>query len=133
MTFTTSHMSVSLDGFVAGPDQTVENPIGRGGMALHQWHLNHEPIELAGGTTFYFVTDGFDTALRLAREAGEGDVDIAGGASTVRQALHSGELDELTLDIAPVLLGSGEPLFDAEMKLELEPVEAEHSPWATHV
>jgi dihydrofolate reductase len=83
--------------------------------------------------TFHFVTDGFETALDLARQAGDGDVDIAGGASTVRQALRSGELDELTLDIAPVLLGSGERLFDADVKVELEPVEVGHSPLATHV
>ena len=198
MTFTTAHMSVSLDGFVAGPDQTVEDPIGRGGMALHRWHFEadkpghevdarwtaallrprgayvmgrnmfgpvrgpwssydgdwrgwwgeeppyhapvfvlthheHEPIEMAGGTTFHFVTGGFDEALARAREAGGGDVDVAGGASAVRQALHSGELDELSLDIAPVLLGSGERIFDGPVGLTLEPVEAEHSPWATHV
>ena len=78
-------------------------------------------------------TDCFQTALDKAREAGDRDVDIAGGASTVRQGLRSGELDELTLDIVPVLLGSGERLFDAEMKADLQPTEVEHSPWATHV
>lgn len=198
MTSTTAHMSMSLDGFVAGPDQTLEHPIGRGGMALHRWHLdaeqaghevdmrwtalllrprgayvmgrnmfgpvrgpwssydgdwrgwwgeeppyhapvfvltNHdrEPIEMAGGTTFHFVPDGFEAALELARQAGDGDVDVAGGASAVRQALEAGELDELTLDIAPVLLGSGERIFDGKAGPGLEPVEAEHSPWATHV
>jgi len=196
MTFTTAHMSISLDGFVAGPDQSLDNPIGRGGMGLHTWHLGddlsgvdqrwtdmllrprgayvmgrnmfgpvrgpwesfgeewqgwwgeeppyhapvyvlthhaHEPIELKGGTTFHFVTEGFDEALRLAREAGDGDVDIAGGASAVRQALADGELDELTLDIAPVLLGSGERIFDGVAPASLEIVEAEHSPLATHV
>jgi dihydrofolate reductase len=69
----------------------------------------------------------------LAREAGGGDVDVAGGASAVRQALHSGELDELTLDIVPVLLGSGERIFDSGLDVRLEQAEAEHSPWATHV
>ncbi len=198
MTFTTAHVSISLDGFVAGPGQSIADPIGRGGMALHQWHLDaeqpghevdarwtsvllrprgayvmgrnmfgpvrgpwssydgdwrgwwgeeppyhapvfvlthydHEPIEMTGGTTFHFVTEGFEKALSMAREAGEGDVDVAGGASTVRQALRSGELDELTLDIAPVLLGSGERIFDSDLEVSLEPVEAEHSPWATHV
>jgi dihydrofolate reductase len=198
MTFTTAHMSMSLDGFVAGPGQTVDDPIGRNGLALHQWHFDadlpghevdarwtasllrprgayvmgrnmfgpvrgpwssydgdwrgwwgeeppyhapvfvlthhdHEPIEMAGGTTFHFVTDGFEAALALAREAGGGDVDVAGGASAVRQALHSGELDELTLDIVPVLLGSGERIFDSGLDVRLEQAEAEHSPWATHV
>ncbi len=88
---------------------------------------------MAGGTTFHFVTAGFDEALRLAREAGNGDVDIAGGASTIRQALVSGEVDELTLDIAPVLLHAGERIFDGSFEVALEPIEAEHSPWATHV
>src|SRR4051812_34159218 len=196
MTFTTAHMSVSLDGFVAGPDQSYDQPLGRDGMRLHTWHLGdqpdevdrrwterllrprgayvmgrnmfgpvrgpweswaeewrgwwgdeppyhapvfvlthheHEPIEMAGGTTFHFVTDGFDAALALAREAGDGDVDVAGGASAVRQALASGELDELTLDIAPVLLGAGERIFDGSVTPTVEIAEAEHSPLATHV
>ena len=65
------------------------------------------------GTTFHFVTEGFDAAYSAACEtAGESGVDIAGGASTVRQALLAGVIDELTLDIAPVLLGSGERIFD---------------------
>jgi dihydrofolate reductase len=96
-------------------------------------HYEHEPIEMAGGTTFHFVTGGFDEALAQAREAGDGDVDVAGGASAVRQALATGELDELSLDIAPVLLGSGERIFESDLDLTFEPVEAEHSPLATHV
>ena len=198
MTFTTAHMSMSLDGFVAGPRQSVDDPIGRGGMALHQWHFDadqpghevdarwtasllrprgayvmgrnmfgpvrgawssydgdwrgwwgeeppyhapvfvlthhaHESIEMAGGTTFHFVTDGLGSALAAALEAGGGDVDIAGGASAVRQALQEGAIDELTLDIVPVLLGSGERIFDDDVRAGLEILEAEHSPWATHV
>ena len=58
---------------------------------------------------------------------------MAGGASTVRQALASGELDELTLDIVPLLLGSGERIFEGDLEIRLEPVEVGHSPWATHV
>jgi dihydrofolate reductase len=96
-------------------------------------HHEHAPIEMAGGTTFHFVTEGFAAALARARDAGGGDVDVAGGASAVRQALHSGELDELTLDIAPVLLGSGERIFDEGLDVRLEQVEAEHSHWAVHV
>jgi dihydrofolate reductase len=197
MTFTTSHMSISLDGFVAGPDQSMENPLGRGGLQVHRWHLPgdvaahevdqqwtarlmrprgayvmgrnmfgpvrgswdtlpdwrgwwgdeppyhapvfvlthypHDPIPMAGGTTFYFVTDGLESALAQAREAGDGDVDISGGASTVRQVMAAGELDELGLDIAPVLLGSGERLFDDVTGLTFEPLEVAHSPLATHV
>src|ERR1044072_4514475 len=72
-------------------------------------HHAHEPIEMDGGTTFHFVTDGFDAAYAQAREtAGDDGVDIAGGASTVRQALVAGVADELTLDIAPGLLGARE-------------------------
>jgi dihydrofolate reductase len=161
-------MSISVDGFVAGPDQDRENPAGVGGLKLHEWHwhagkpgheadvgpreellrrwgayvmgrnmfgpirgdwdedwrgwwgpeppyhapvfvLTHhdrEPIEMAGGTTFYFVTQGFDAALELAHAAaGDDDVDIAGGASTVRQAFAAGSIDELVLHVVPVLLG----------------------------
>src|SRR4051795_6901467 len=189
----TCHMSISLDGFVAGPDQSLEHPLGRRGIELHKWHLDeplheadarardllmrprgayvmgrnmfgpirgpwqgdwrgwwgdeppyhapvfvlthyeHEPIELAGGTTFFFV-DGFDAAFARASEvAGGRGVDIAGGASTVRQALAAGVVDELVLDIVPVLLGRGERLFDGVSGLSLTAVEATHSPLATHV
>jgi dihydrofolate reductase len=97
-------------------------------------HHDHPPIEMEGGTTFHFVTDGFDAAFARASEAaGDRGVDIAGGASTVRQALAAGVIDELVLDIAPVLLGGGEGLFDGVPDPGLEPVEVIHSPLATHV
>ena len=97
-------------------------------------HHAREPIEMEGGTTFHFVTDGFDAAYAQAREtAGDDGVDIAGGASTVRQALVAGVIDELTLDIAPVLLGSGEGIFDGVESFGFEPVEVLHSPLATHI
>jgi dihydrofolate reductase len=97
-------------------------------------HHAHEPIEMAGGTTFHFVTDGFDAAFAQAMEAaGDRGVDIAGGASTVRQALAAGVIDELVLDFAPVLLGDGERLFDGIEDPGFEPVEVLHSPLATHV
>jgi dihydrofolate reductase len=154
-------MSISLDGFVAGPDQSRENPLGKRGREVHSWHfgderandadataegwlmrprgayvmgrnmfgpirgewdedwegwwgseppyhapvfvLTHharEPIEMEGGTSFHFVTQGFEAAYAQAREtAGEDGIDIAGGASTVRQALAAGVIDELTLDV----------------------------------
>jgi dihydrofolate reductase len=198
MTHTTAHLSVSLDGYAAGPDQTLDDPLGRGGEDLHKWmfpddeqihevdarwrdrvlrpgcayvmgrnmygpvrgpwdtwpdewrgwwgedppyhapvfvltHHEHPPIEMAGGTTFHFVTTGFADALRLAREAADGDVDIAGGASVVRQAIAAGELDELTLEIVPLVLGAGERIFDGSVRPRLELLEAEHSPRATHV
>ena len=91
-------------------------------------------LEMEGGTVFCFVTEGFDAAYAQAREtAGEGGVDIAGGASTVRQALIAGVVDELTLDVAPVLLGSGERIFEGAGPFGFEPVEVLHSPLATHI
>ena len=194
MTNTTCHMSISLDGFVAGPEQSRENPIGIRGLELHRWHLDeplhqadaqardallrprgayvmgrnmfgpirgswgddwrgwwgeeppyhapvfvlthyaHDPIEMAGGTTFYFVTEGFGGAFERAKAlAGDRGVDIAGGASTVRQAFAAGAIDELMLDFVPVLLGGGERLFDGVQDPGLEPMEVIHSPQATHV
>jgi dihydrofolate reductase len=97
-------------------------------------HHDREPIEMEGGTSFHFVTEGFEAAYEQAREAaGEDGVDIAGGASTVRQALAADVIDELTLDVVPVLLGSGERLFDGAESFDFEPVEALHSPLATHI
>src|SRR3954454_9952789 len=192
---TTCHMSISLDGFVAGPDQSREDPLGKRGRELHAWHLGderaneadktaagwlmrprgaylmgrnmfgpirgewvddwrgwwgadppyhapvfvltpyeREPIEMEGGTTFHFVTTGFDDALEQAKStAGQGDVDIAGGASTVRQALAAGAIDELILNVAPVVLGQGEPIFDGPAAARCEPLEALPSPNATHI
>jgi dihydrofolate reductase len=193
---TTCHMSISLDGFVAGPDQRLDNPLGTRGGELHTWHMPgrehgpadlraaewlmrprgayvmgrnmfgpvrgpwgddawdgwwgseppyhapvfvltnhpHDPIEMDGGTTFHFVTDGFDAAYARAVEVADGrGVDIAGGASTVRQALAADVIDEFTLDIAPVLLGSGERIFDGATSFDFEPVEVLHSPLTTHV
>jgi dihydrofolate reductase len=97
-------------------------------------HYAHDPIEMDGGTTFHFVTDGFDAAYARASETAAGDgIHIAGGASTVRQALEAGVVDELTLDIAPVLLGSGERIFDGSEAFAFEPAEVLHSPLATHI
>jgi dihydrofolate reductase len=196
MSRVTCHMSMSLDSFVAGPNQSLADPLGRGGMLLHEWHLRadepgfeadvpardellrpmgayvmgrnmfgpvrgpwsqdwrgwwgdnppyhapvfvlthheHEPIAMDGGTTFHFVTEGFSAALERAKDAaGDRDVDIAGGAATVRQALSARAVDELYLDVVPVLLGSGESMFDGVPDPGFTPVEATHSPHATHV
>jgi dihydrofolate reductase len=196
---------MSLDGFAAGPNQSVENPIGEGGMRLHEWafatdswreqhgldggersadatvaedvmsglgafvmgrkmfgggdgawdpewrgwwgedppyhtpvyvltHHAREPLEMQGGTTFHFVTDGIEPALAQARAAaGDLDVGIAGGASTVQQYLAAGLLDELYAHIVPIVLGSGERLLDGVGDPRLEPVEVVPSPAATHV
>src|SRR3954453_14843013 len=194
MTPTTCHLSISLAGFVAGPDQSGDNPLGVGGREVHRWHLDepfhegdvrardalmrprgayvmgrnmfgpvrgpwdvdwrgwwgdeppyhapvfvlthypHDPIAMEGGTTFHFISEGFDVAFERAEAAaGALGVDIAGGASTVRQALRAGVVDELTLDIAPVLLGAGERLFDGVESFGFEPVEVLHSPLTTHI
>jgi dihydrofolate reductase len=176
--------SISLDGYGAGPDQSLDNPLGVGGMGLHGWALatrtirqmfgkeggdtgmddgfarrgfdnigawilgrnmfgpvrgpwpddtwkgwwgdnppyhcpvfvltNHPraPIDMEGGTTFHFVTDGIDRALHSAREAaGTRDVRLGGGVATIQQYLRAGLIDEMHLAISPVLLGRGEHLF----------------------
>lgn len=177
-------LSVSLDGYVAGPDQTLDTPLGVGGEQLHEWifttaggremmgleggstgvdqaiwdegfagigswilgrnmfgpvrgawgdsdwrgwwgdeppyhcdvyvltHHAHDPIEMAGGTTFHFVTEGIEVALDRARgSAGGRDVRVGGGARTVQQYLAAGLIDEMHLAFTPVLLRDGERLF----------------------
>ncbi|MHB8719508.1 MAG: dihydrofolate reductase family protein [Candidatus Dormibacteria bacterium] len=193
---TVSNLSISLDGFMAGPDQGPEHPYGVGGRQLHDWarhadepgyeadrrlwgellrplgayvmgrnmfgpirgewtgdwrgwwgedppyhapvfvltHHARDSLEMAGGTVFHFVTEGFERALDRARDAaGDADVRIAGGASTVRQALRAGAIDELQLDIVPILLARGERLFDEIGSNRFVPVDVVHSPRATHV
>lgn len=205
MSRVTCQIAISLDGFTAGPNQSMENPIGEGGMRLHQWmfvteawhrqqgeeggvrnadseivgefgrnigafimgrnmfspgrgawdlswtgwwgdnppyhtpvfvltHHPREPLAMQGGTTFHFVTDGIESALRQARAAaGNKDVSIAGGASAIRQYLRAGLLDELYLHIAPVILGSGERLLEDVGDPTLEPVGVVASPAVTHI
>jgi dihydrofolate reductase len=92
-------------------------------------HYAREPIEMEGGTTFYFVTRRFDAAYAHAMAAAsEREVLLAGGASTVRQAFAADVIDELVLDIAPVLLGGGEALFQGVKDPGLEPVEVDPLP-----
>ena len=75
-------------------------------------HHARAPIEMKDGTTFYFVTDGIESALKQAKEAANGrDVRIGGGAATIRQSLLAGLIDEMHLALSPVLLGQGENLF----------------------
>jgi dihydrofolate reductase len=75
-------------------------------------HHARAPLEMQGGTTFYFVTDGFEAALERARDAAGGkDVRLGGGVSTIRQYLRAGLVDEMHLAISPVLLGAGEALL----------------------
>jgi dihydrofolate reductase len=96
-------------------------------------HHPHDPIEMEGGTTFYFV-DGFEAALTEAtKHAGDRPIDVAGGASAVRQALQARCLNELVLDVAPVVLSAGERIFDDVPEFHAEIVEASTSPLATHI
>lgn len=75
-------------------------------------HHPRAPLEMSGGTTFYFVTDGAEAALARAQDAAGGkDVRIGGGASAIRQYLHAGLIDEMHLAIVPVVLGRGESIF----------------------
>ncbi|HEX6433764.1 MAG TPA: dihydrofolate reductase family protein [Gemmatimonadales bacterium] len=81
-------------------------------------HHPRDPLVLKGGTTFTFVTDGITSALEQAsRAAGAQDVALAGGASAGRQYLNAGLVDEMEIHLAPVLLGSGERLFDGVRSL----------------
>jgi dihydrofolate reductase len=95
-----------------------------------------EPWERPGGTTFYFVNDGIESALRQAREvAGDRDIRIAGGAHTIVQYLNAGLVDEFSIALAPVFFGAGRRLFEGtdRRKVGLEIVEAIHSPLVTHL
>jgi dihydrofolate reductase len=201
----TSYISVSLDGFVAGPNQTLENPLGEGGEGLHDWtvateswrrrhdkeggepgpdsdvveettrnigaqimgrgmfgggpgpweeswrgwwgedppfhvpvfvltHHSREPLEMQGGTTYTFVTDGIESALSQARAAaGDRDVLLAGGAQAINQYLAAGLLDELYLHIVPKILGGGARLLENVGDPKLEPIKVVASPAVTHV
>jgi dihydrofolate reductase len=201
---------MSLDGFVAGPSQSVDNPLGIGGMRLHEWvfpltvwramhgleggevnestrvvedslgnigatvmgrnmfgghpgpwdaekpwngwwggkppfhhpvfvltHHARVPLELEGGTSFRFVTDGIEAALDKARRvAGGRDVSLAGGANAARQYLAAGLVDEMEINLVPTLLGSGERLFDGlddEDLHGLELVRTVAAPRVTHL
>jgi dihydrofolate reductase len=97
-------------------------------------HTEREPIKMEGGTTFYFVTDGIESALSKAKEAaGDRDVRVNGGANTLNQYLAAGLIDELWLHIVPVTVGSGTRLFEGVSDLKLEPMEISGTDLVTHV
>jgi dihydrofolate reductase len=191
MTNVTCDIGMSMDGFVAGPNQSLADPIGEGGDRLHRWMfeepdanaaaidaitsagayimgrnmfgpgrggwdeewkgwwgdeppyhapvfvLTHHPraaLPMQGGTTFYFVTDGVESALALAREAADDrTVAIAGGAATVNQYLAARLIDELRLHVAPVLLGAGERLFEGVGDLHLELLDTSGTELVAHL
>jgi dihydrofolate reductase len=99
-------------------------------------HFARAPLEMEGGTTFYFVTDGIESALKGAKDAAGGkDVRIGGGVSVIRQYLLGGHIDEMHLAFSPVLMGEGEPLFaDINLhKLGFAPVRMATGENAMHV
>jgi dihydrofolate reductase len=97
-------------------------------------HHPRDPQPMDGGTTYHFVTEGVESALAKAREAaGDGDVSIHGGASTINQYLAAGLIDELRLHIVPLTLGAGTRLFDGVPPLNLEQVHSRAASSITHV
>ncbi|MFJ4467689.1 dihydrofolate reductase family protein [Streptomyces sp. NPDC089424] len=179
------HVTMSLDGFMAGPDISVEHPMGRGGLRLHDWIL-HTPTddvdagvaqEVSASTgavvlgrrtfdvgvevwqdtpfpvpcfvlthharsrramksgTFTFVTQGLESALRQAEAVADGKDVTLMGADVAQQALRAGLLDEINLQLAPVLLGGGRRLFEhlGTEHLELERTRVLPSPLVTHL
>ena len=98
-------------------------------------HHQREPLEMEGGTTFHFVTDGIESALAQAKEAAGGkDVRLGGGAEAAQQYLAAGLIDELQLNVVPILLGGGERLFEnVGAELELEQTRVVHTPEVTHI
>jgi dihydrofolate reductase len=202
------NMTMSLDGFVAGPDQSEQDPLGIGGMELHQWlfplkafrethgeqggevnastpvaeeilgnvgatimgrnmfgggpgpwgddswtgywgddppyhhpvfvltRYPREPLELQGGTTFHFVTDGIESSLEQAMAAADGkDVSLGGGAAVVQQYLAAGLLDEMLISVVPLILGHGARLFEnlGNGELKFEQIQAVEAPGVTHI
>ncbi len=93
-----------------------------------------ESVVMEGGTTFHFVTDGIDAALERAREAaGDEDVAIAGGPTTINAYLRAGLLDELRLHVVPITFGEGLRIFDGAPDLELVPTSSRTTPHVTHL
>jgi len=201
------NITMSLDGYVAGPDQSLETPLGVGGEELHDWivplkawreshgmeggednastpfadiiggagatimgrnmfgggrgpwaddswkgwwgddppfhhpvfvltHHPREAVEMEGGTTFHFVTDGIESALDQAQAAaGDKGVSLGGGASVAQQYLAAGLLDEMVISVRPMLLGAGARLFDnlGDAAPKVEQVEAVAAPGVTHI
>jgi dihydrofolate reductase len=201
-------VSMSLDGFIAGPNPSVDHPLGKGGMQLHEWafklaawrkphgqeggevnastevveeslqnigasvmgrsmfgggsgpwgedpwdgwwgddppfhtpvfvltHHAREPLKKEGGTTFFFVTDDIESALAQAKAAAGGkDVSLGGGADVAQQYLQAGLIDELQLNVVPILLYDGTRLFEniGGAEIELEQVRVLEAPGVTHL
>ena len=201
-------ISMSLDGFIAGPNPSEEDPLGVGGEQLHEWvirlaawrkphgreggevnestavveeslenigasvmgrnmfgggegpwgddpwngwwgddppfhtpvfvltHHPRDPLVMKGGTSFTFVTEGIESALEQASEAAGGkDVALGGGADVAQQYLAAGLIDEMQINLVPVLLGGGTRLLDnlARADVKLEPIRAVATPEVAHL
>ena len=192
MSKVTCGVAMSLDGFIAGNNMTLEAPFGDTPVQLfHNWrfeepgehkaeldaltaagafimgrnmfgpkdlqsdanwqgwwdsnppfhapvfvltHTEHAPIILEGGTTFTFVTDGIESAMKQAKAAaGDKDVAISGGANVINQYLAAGLIDELWLHITPVTVGSGQRLFKDTPGIKLKPLEVRTTDLVTHI
>jgi dihydrofolate reductase len=97
-------------------------------------HRSRDSIEMEGGTTYHFVTDGIEAALEQARQAaGKENVQIIGGPGTINQYLAAGLIDELRLHVAPFVAGGGERMFDGVGEIELKPVSSRTTPHVTHL
>jgi len=147
MTRVVADISVSLDGFVTGPDPDLEHGLGHGGEGLHRWAIEStDPVDaevlrrstdesgavVMGRRLFDIV--GVTAAIEQARQAaGERAVVVMGGADVIRQALDHGLVDVLHLHLAPVVLGAGTPLFHDAAPRALVQQAVEVSPFATHL
>jgi dihydrofolate reductase len=97
-------------------------------------HRDREPVEMEGGTTFHFVTDGIHAALDRARAAaGERNISIAGGPATLNQYLAAGLVDELRLHVTPMIAGAGERVFDGVPAQYWEQVSVRATTLVTHL
>jgi dihydrofolate reductase len=97
-------------------------------------HEAHDPISKRGGTTYYFVTDGINSALARAREAaGEKDIWVLGGANAIQQYIGAGVLDELEIHLVPILLGGGTRLLDNPGIMKLDKIRVTDTSAVTHL
>ncbi len=123
-------ISMSVDGFITGPETDEYPGLGRGEEILHAW-FQRDPH----GQPFTFVTEGIESAIARARAAaGDKTVHVMGGASVIQQALNAGLVDSLHLHVAPIVLGAGTRLFDNLTEpIELERTEVVESQFGTHL
>ncbi|WP_156761286.1 dihydrofolate reductase family protein [Microbacterium karelineae] len=111
-----------------GPNPPYHNPV------FVLTHFPHEPIEMEGGTTFHFVTEGIHAAFARAKNAaGERNISIAGGPTTVNQFLAADLIDELRLHVTPCIIGAGERIFDGVPPQQMERASVRATSLVTHM